>query len=198
MSVLELSNTGSKPIVGSDFEGPIRISSANPAEIVKARLSSSTPASLDPSLVLTEGNVLLQPLLLNPGDVVRFTLVSAKGKPTYFVRGRVAGVTEVSVSDAQFKREAKRNWLSKAIAVSLLTIYILNLMEFAYAGIRRRIFMPWSLVTGLIAAFGAALILVMQTNGDQTDPSTLLPLMAIATIVAVPIFFIRTVKKSAA
>lgn len=197
VSVLELSNTGSKPIVTSDFEGPIRISSTAPSQVVKFRPTSSTPPALEPVLSISDSTVLLQPLLLNPGDVIRFITVTANGRPAYAVRGRVAGVSEVAISDAA-GRETKSNWLGRAVSTLLMVIYILNLSEFAHAGIRRRTFLPWSLATGLVAAFGAALILVIQFPGDTSPATNLLPAMAVAALVALPMFILRLKKRSAA
>jgi hypothetical protein len=81
VSVLELSNSGSKPVVALDFEGPMRISLTAPSEVVKVQLVLAKPPSIEPALTIHEGVVLLQPLLLNPGDVFRFVLVTANGKP---------------------------------------------------------------------------------------------------------------------
>ena len=149
VSVLEISNSGSKPVVASDFEGPIRVSASVPSLIAKVRQTSSTPTSLSPTLTLQDGAVMLQPLLLNPGDVVRFTLVTANGKPKYSARGRIAGVSEISVSDTSIGRETRHQWISKGLATLLLSLYIVNMTEFAFTALRRRTFLPWSLTTGL-------------------------------------------------
>lgn len=198
VSTLELSNSGSKPIVASDFEGPVRISSTAPSVIVKARQTSSTSPSLAPELALTDGTVLLQPLLLNPGDAIRFTLVTANRKPEYSVRGRIAGVTEISISDATIKLETKRYWLGRGVITLLLVIYIVNFFEFAFTGLRRRTFMPRSFVTGLGTAFGASLIVVIQSPVDTSPISDLLPTMAVALLIAAPFVLPQLRRQSAA
>lgn len=90
VSTLEISNSGSKPIVASDFEGPIRISSTLPSIVVRLRPTSSTPTSLVPALAVADGAVFLQPLRLNPGDVVSLTLITANGDPKFKIHGRIA------------------------------------------------------------------------------------------------------------
>ena len=197
VSVLELSNSGSRPIVASDFEGPVRISAALPSAIAKARQTSSTPASLVPALTLYEGAVLVQPLLLNPGDVVRFTLVSANGKPQYSARGRIAGVSDVAVSDATIGHETLRYWLGRVVATLLLSLYMANMFEFTWAGLRRRTFLPWSFAKGLITSFGGALILTMQTSPEPRIFSNLLLPMVIATLIAAPYLYLNVVRRSA-
>ena len=198
VSVLELTNAGSKHIVAADFEGPLKIVVAKPSVVVKAQVSSATPTSLEPKVELKEGIVLVHPLLLNSSDVVRLTVVTADARPQYSVRGRIAGVQEVTVNDAESARKTKRFWLTQVVAILLLVAYIVNMTEFLYAGIRRRTFLPFSLATGLVTAFGAALLVVFQNHAEQTSTLTLWLPMAIAALASVPILFFRNRQRSAA
>lgn len=191
VSVLELSNSGSRPVLASDFEGPIQISATLPASIAKAQQMPSTPPSLMPALALTEGVVLLQPVLLNPGDVVRFTLVTANGKPHFSARARIAGVSDVSVSDATIGRETRRYWLGRGVATLLLALYMVNTVESAFAVARHRRLKLFSFATGLITLSGALLILAKQTSVAQTSVSNLLLPMVIASLIATTVLFTR-------
>ncbi|CAH1090714.1 hypothetical protein NTG1052_80052 [Candidatus Nitrotoga sp. 1052] len=150
VSVLELSNTGSRPILATDFEGPLKIAVTSPSGVVKVQLGATTPTSLEPKIDIAEGVVLVQPLLLNPHDVIRMTLVSANSRPEYSIRGRVAGVSEITTSDRQSSRAMIRNWLSKLTSTLLLVVYMVNMLDFAYAGFRKRPFLPFTLVTALV------------------------------------------------
>ena len=192
VSVLELTNSGSKPIVASDFEGPIRISTAKPSQVVKARTTSSTPSSLEPALSVSEGAVLLQPLLLNPGDVVRFALVTADGRPAYSARARVAGVQGVLVNDAQAEQETKKYvtyWARRVVSTLALVVYMLNAFEFVMSLTVRRIFLPWSLATALISVFAGVAISDMgsERNASPVD----LPPIVVAGALALPLYFAR-------
>lgn len=194
VSVLEFSNSGSRPIVTTDFEGPIRISTEGTSRLVKVRTTSSNPPSLEPALSLAEGVVLLQPLLLNPGDTVRITAVAAGAKPAFTARARVVGVTEINVIDAQVGRETKWYWLGRAVTTLLLTLYFVNVMEFVSAGLRRRIFLPRSLATGGIAALGSAMLesvilITIQSPGDALPTSEILPVVGVAAILSLPFVF---------
>ena len=197
VSVLEFSNSGSRPIVTSDFEGPIRISTEGTSKLVKARTTSSSPTSLEPVLSLAEGVVLLSPLLLNPGDTIRITAVAAGAKPAFTARARVAGVVEISVIDAQVGRETKRYWLGKAISTLLLALYLVNMTEFALAGLRRRTFLPRSLATGLIAGIGGAVLVAIQSHESAATNSGILPVVGVAAILSIP-FVCRRMRRSAA
>jgi len=195
VSVLELSNSGSKPVIASDFEGPIRILTLAPSGIVKARFTSATPASLEPDLTFSEEALLLQPLLLNPGDILRFTVIAAKGKPEYSVRGRIAGISEITVSATRTRRETRLYWLGAGIATLLLVIYMINMMEFVRAVILNRRYMARSLATGVTSGFGAAFIIVMQSHGDPLPPPFLPIPMIIAALLTIPLVFMRQLKR---
>lgn len=198
VSVLELMNTGSRPILAADFEGPLKIAVAKPSVIVKAQLGSATPMSLEPRVDIIESMAVVQPLLLNPSDVIRLTVVTADARPEYSIRGRIAGVQEVTVNDAQSTRKTKRLWLTQAVATLLLVIYLVSMLEFTLAGIRRRAFLPIALANGLVTGFGAGLLLVMQSQGEQMIVSEFWPHIAIAILVSVPVSVFRIRQQSAA
>ncbi len=198
VSVLELSNTGSRPIVAADFEGPLKITVASPSEIRKVRFGSfRSTTSLEPKINLIEGVVFIQPLLLNPSDVIRLNLVTANARPEYSIHGRIAGVAEITINDAQSTHMLKRYWLKKAITILLLVIYIVNIMEFAYMGIQKRSFMPWALATGLVTGLGGILLSVLQFPWEQTSMSTFSPIVAIVVLISVPILLFRMRQRNA-
>ncbi len=191
VSVLELTNSGSKPILTSDFEGPIRISAGSPSKLVKAQTTSSSPPSLEPKVSLIDGVVFTQPLLLNPGDTIRITAVTADAKPAFNARARVAGVTEINISDVQAGRETKRYWLGKVTSTLLLTLYLVNMTEFAVAGLRRRIFLLRSLATGVASGIGGALIVLIQSPDIPAETPSILPIFGISVLLSLPFLFRR-------
>ena len=189
VSVLEITNNGSRPILTSDFEGPIRISADSPSRLVKVRTTSSNPPSLEPAVSLADGIVLLQPLLLNPGDTIRITTVAADAKPSFTARARVPGVTEINIIDAQARRKTTRYWLGKAASTLLLALYLVNMTEFAFSGLRRRTFLPRSLATGVISGMGGTILIAIQSSENAATTSTMLPLMGIAALLSFPFMF---------
>ncbi len=198
VSVLEFSNSGSKPIFTSDFEGSVRISIEGPSKVVKARTTSSSPTSLEPVVSLVDGTVLLQPLLLNPGDTLRLTVVAATAKPIFTARARVAGVSEINVVDAQVGRETKRFWLGRVASTLLLALYLVSTTEFAFAGLRRRTFLPRSLATGVISGFGGVILVAIQSPPEiATATSSIIPIFAVATVMSLPFLF-RQLRRRAA
>lgn len=197
VSVLEFSNSGSRPIVTSDFEGPVRVSTEGPSKLVKARATSSSPTTLEPALSLVDGAVFLQPLLLNPGDTLRLTAVAVGAKPIFTARARVTGVSEINVVDAQIGRETKRYWLGRAASTLLLALYLVNVTEFAFAGLRRRTFLPRSLATGVISGFGGVILVVIQSPENAVATSSILPVFAVATLLSLP-YMVQHMRRRAA
>lgn len=196
VSVLELSNSGSKPIVTSDYEAPIKISTRSPSKLVKIRMTFSTPPSLEPAISLAAGVVLLQPLLLNPGDTVRITAVTANARPEFTARARVTGVAEINVSDAQIARETKRYWFGKIVSVLLLMLYIINLNEFVITGLRRHTLLLRPLATGVITGSASAILIALQSPEKAMSYSSLLSIAAIAILLSLP-FVVRHMYHSA-
>ncbi|TAJ20780.1 MAG: hypothetical protein EPO47_05160 [Rugosibacter sp.] len=198
VSVLELTNTGSRPILAADFEGPLKIAVAKPSVVVKVLLGSATPTSLEPRADLIESLVAVKPLLLNPGDVIRLTVVTADARPEYSIRGRIAGVQKVTVNDAQSASITKVLWLMQVVGTLLLVIYFVSMTEFMYAGIRRRTFLPFPLATGLVTGSGAGLLLIIQSAIEQTKEWAFWPYIAMAVLVSAPILVFRNRQRSAA
>lgn len=154
------------------------------------------PASLEPRSDLIEGIVVVQPLLLNVGDMIGLTVVTADARPEYSVRGRIAGVNEVMVNNAQSTRKARRLWLTQAVATLLLVGYLVSMAEFGIAIIRRT-FLPFSLATGLVTGIGAVLLFVLQSPGELASASLLWPYMAIAILLSALILLFRYRQQSA-
>lgn len=191
VSVIEVSNSGSRPIASADFEGPIRIYPDGPSRLVKVRKASSIPLSLEPTVTLSDGVISIRPLLLNPGDTIRITTVAANARPVFTAQARIAGVPEININDAQTNRETKRYWLAKVVSILLLTLYIINVSEFAVTAMRRRTLLLRPLATGVVSAFGAALLLAVQSPENAASPSNFLPVMGIAVLLSFPVILQR-------
>lgn len=186
VSVLELSNSGSKPIVASDFEGALVIQVAKPVAIVKARNTSSTPATLTPVFTNIDGELRMQPLLLNPGDVFRIALVTVNGRPAFSAHARIAGVTEVAINDRSAESSRKLHWVGRVVVVFLLAMYMTSYFEFVSGAFFNRRFLHWPLARGTVMVVSATTILAMQKPGEESQITTLLPFVVLASFLAAP------------
>lgn len=94
---VEVANTGTRPLERSAFDSPVTFAfgSGNVTDPVILR---TRPNSLKPQLRISDGNVALDPLLLNPGDTFVFRSFVVGGgtqSPVIRVSGRVRGVSEI-------------------------------------------------------------------------------------------------------
>jgi len=168
-SVLELSNSGSKPISASDFEGALKISVKDPVAIVKYRQTMATPENLHPVLRDANGVLLLEPLLLNPGDVIRITLITANGEPAFSSNARISGVSEVVVINSNENKKSKRYWGGLVVATLIYSIYVYGIYECIFYYRRNRIFQYWLFLRSLVLAAGSSLIVAMLIPENNYD-----------------------------
>jgi hypothetical protein len=123
LSTLELTNDGSKPIAAADFEVPLELRVAADRKVVRARISSSQPASIPGSLVVGDQVVKLQPLLLNPKDSITFAIITAGGVPSFEPHARISGVSKVSYEVRTSEGSRKKGIGLLLVAVVSLAIY---------------------------------------------------------------------------
>ena len=96
VATIELRNSGTLPIVASDFERSFVIMFKNPADVLAVTVADKTPPDLDPSILSNLNGISVSPMLLNPGDRFRLT-VQLRGdfnEPT--VNARISGVSTIS------------------------------------------------------------------------------------------------------
>lgn len=197
VSVLELSNSGTRPILAADFESPLKIIASKTSEVVKAQVESTMPSSLTPKIEVLGGTLLVYPLLMNPGDALKLTVITEKSRPNFLVRARIAGVQEVNLRDAQSSRKERSRWVVQAVACLLLIVYIVNLTDTAYAAVRKKAFLAYNAVTGLIAGIGAAFLLVVAETSERLENPEMWPVMLSASVVSAVVLIARRRQRSA-
>jgi hypothetical protein len=98
-SSLDLVNTGTKAVLTRDFDKPIEIALEDNAQVITARVTSTTPSDI-PVDISTSGNVVrIAPHLSNSGDIISLNIITSGAKPVYSVRARIAGIQNVSYVD---------------------------------------------------------------------------------------------------
>ncbi len=133
VSVLEIRNSGSQPISGSDFERELEISVSEPALIVQASIIETTPSSLKPALRVEGRSAVLDRLLLNPGDSIRIRTITAAGYPQFSVSARVSGVRDVTIDDHESHRQISSVSGSEAVFIamsSMILWFVLGFLSF--------------------------------------------------------------------
>ncbi|MGN6827500.1 hypothetical protein [Paucibacter sp. M5-1] len=100
LSLVTVTNDGSRPVATADFESPILIDAEGASLLVAAQVTARQPADLKPLLTVDGRTVSIAPMLLNPGDEFTLALLTA-GKPTALrPAARVSGVSNIRLTDS--------------------------------------------------------------------------------------------------
>lgn len=99
LTVMRLSNDGTRPIPASDFEGPLRLVVAAPAKLVRANVTELSPSDLSPSLSNDSNSIAIAPMLLNPGDSITLAIFTSGTPKTLESKARIAGLKTVPVDE---------------------------------------------------------------------------------------------------
>lgn len=80
----QIQNSGANPILPEDYIQPIAVSAVEPCELLAVLTEKSTPDSLDAKWTKVATNTFqLEPLLLNPEDSIRATLLVSEAEKTW-------------------------------------------------------------------------------------------------------------------
>lgn len=104
LAVINLEHQGTRPILASEFESPLELKVSDGAELIQVQVVAKVPSELEPKVTMTGTSLVLQPLLLNPGDVVTLSVLSSGTKPKFLARGRIAGVSTIGLVDPDTER----------------------------------------------------------------------------------------------
>jgi uncharacterized membrane protein len=126
--MLTVNNSGNEPIRVDDFERALRFSWADPAKILTAEVVEVSPESLHPTIIAGSNEIVLDPLLLNPGDWLRVkTLINQVSKLS--VDARIAGVKRISKTIENGKETfgfVKKLWLLAALGFVFLIVILVG------------------------------------------------------------------------
>lgn len=116
-SIVEIANTGAKPILSAEIEGSINLDITGASKLVQAKVVESHPPSLSPSLDVKGQRVSIQPLLLNPGDAITIAVLTENGSPTLLPRARIAGISDIAFQETSSKSStSRRKWVGAMLA----------------------------------------------------------------------------------
>ncbi|MGH8719792.1 MAG: hypothetical protein ACREV0_12760, partial [Burkholderiales bacterium] len=160
LTVLELTNDGSRPIPVTEYEDSIQVITNEGVRLVRAQLTDVQPKDLQPKFSIDHEKLQISPLLLNPGDLITFAAITSGGKPDFSVRARIAGIKSVVLED----RSARKSNTAKRVlfsSVAFLLIFVYASCAFALVPRRRFELAKTTLIVGVLAcSSGAALLLL--------------------------------------
>ncbi|MFA0088258.1 hypothetical protein [Vibrio sp. 10N.261.51.F12] len=150
ISGLSIENTGSEPILTSDFDAPLAIIFDSGTTVLSARVASSSPSRMPINPSYSSNKVYIQPLLLNPSDSftiealvagnggfntvdVRITGVSEAGRKKFdFNNGMYFSIRENSSPQSRTFIETLKIELSDLIIISISVIIFIICTSYYY------------------------------------------------------------------
>lgn len=93
LSIIRIVNTGTEPIRQADFETPLLVSYDGVDDLVSAAVVATRPPDLHPRITIQASDVWIDPLLLNPGDMIECQVLSSGRAEEVTLGGRIAGLT---------------------------------------------------------------------------------------------------------
>lgn len=99
-SIYELTNSGSKPILSSDFDSPIELSGNDGLEFISARVDYTDPKDIPVKISVDVKKVSIAPFLLNPNDKVLFSVITSGADPVVTIKARIAGIRKITFVDS--------------------------------------------------------------------------------------------------
>ncbi|WP_147437326.1 hypothetical protein [Micromonospora musae] len=90
--VVRIVNTGDKAILPEDFRSPLAIKLHGANRVVSALTTKTRPVDLGPAVSAEENCCLIQPLLINPTDMIQVQLLASGLAANVALEGRIANV----------------------------------------------------------------------------------------------------------
>ena len=117
---LKIQNSGSKPILTSDFEKPLSIYFKNKAKIFSIIVKKKNPENLSLTSRIIDNCLLIDPLLLNPGDEFEIDVYSSSNEhPT--INARIAGISNIARKSPESKDDLRR--LISAVLLCFILLF---------------------------------------------------------------------------
>ncbi|MBH3406703.1 hypothetical protein I5P86_16705 [Pseudomonas glycinae] len=155
LSTLELKNTGSKPVLSSEFDTSLEIFVKGGARLISAEIGSTNPKNIPVKISFQEQEASISPFLSNPKDSVSISIITSGPAPEFEPRARIAGINEVRYEDISLNKTSSWPILNLAVSCSLLFLYFV----FLPIGVRGSVFsIPRGLAVVIAVSSGFAAI----------------------------------------
>lgn len=122
-SIIELTNTGSKPILSADFDTPIQFTGTDGLTFITARVDLTDPKDIPVKVTLDAKHVSLSPFLFNPADRVLISTITSGPDPIISVKGRVAGIRSLAIDSALDSGNRLKAGFGLIVSVLSLSLY---------------------------------------------------------------------------
>ena len=129
----ELKNTGRTAIVSEDLISNPKIS-LQEGNILEAEINHTIPKNIDKNLSFIGNDVNIEFKLLNPGDLIKFSILSDINLPRFEVSARIKNVKEIKVIDGETQIKVSGNisflvYIVAAVSFLFFIVFFLLLTE---------------------------------------------------------------------
>ncbi len=148
--LVKLKNTGTEPIMTSDFEKPMLIKLDS--EIFSVKAKDKTPENLTLEYLIEDESILIKPFLFNSDEEFSLEIVSSsKSYPT--VDSRIAGISSIKEN-----YPSKNSILKIAISLTLSFILLVFYSKSFWLLIKRKNQKISNLILGITCSFSSILL----------------------------------------
>lgn len=195
ITAIDLKNTGSKSIQKVDFDTPIEVKVGASTKILRVKVENVLPKDLNPSASFDQNSFKIAPLLLNPKDKMRISVISSNDTPSFVPASRISGVSEVVLIDnTTSSRQDNKKILHWGISVLLLTLYVGGFISTLYDLAVNKFNFIHAYVT-IVSAFGGVAVMSATGDGQVIETYKILCAVIAAGVLSAP-FHIKYAKIS--
>jgi hypothetical protein len=134
LATLRVRNSGNTPILPGDFENPLTLQLSD--EVLELRVDGADPAEVAPIASVEADNVVIEPLLLNPGDSfdLAFILDHVSERPT--VSARIAGVKRLTEDRPAIRRAGNLYGMPPRVMLAMLAFSVIGYITLGVLALR--------------------------------------------------------------
>jgi hypothetical protein len=116
--ILYIKNYGKIPIVKEDFDLPMQFNFSENCNVLSAEVIKTLPEKINVEVITNQNSIVIKPLLINPGDIIVFKILTSKLDDSLNVFSRIKGITSIA------KRKESENRNAKFISLILIYIFV--------------------------------------------------------------------------
>ena len=119
---IDIINSGNVSIKSTDFYRPISVNFGDDAQIFTCEITKSKPSDLNPKIQINNNNLVLEPLLLNGGDIISLKILVEKFKEIV-VEGRIIDINKISPISPLKAKYRRRVWISLVTGYVFMAVF---------------------------------------------------------------------------
>jgi glycerol uptake facilitator-like aquaporin len=174
LAILRVWNSGNIPITSSDYVEPISFGFGEKAEILDADILETIPNFIKVSIRQVSNNVVLEPILLNSKESIKFKVLLTQPSDDINLKTRIIGLKRIIRSS---KREFSLRtrfvmWLIGTCLLVLVTIILLSVTYVSFSSNRMNNLFLFAGIVGTIIGMSIACLALITWVISTSDENT--------------------------